>query len=180
MKRVYYQPQGIRIFIGTTLMLIGLSPLMFDIYLAIEDETTLASFFSSFLPSNYFAYGIVDGIISLIVEILLFAIFLGMFVAGLMYVKKSKNMLKLEFGDNEIAYATLNIKTKGDVLATAFGYLQNYETIDYTEIDKIELLNNGSRKLIKLKLKKREFLLNIRFPESEAEEVRKFIMGKMK
>lgn len=88
--------------------------------------------------------------------------------------------MSIEFDEKEVRFVKPNIKTKGDVLATAFGYLQDYETLKYLDIKKIELVEKGNYKLIKIETKNQIQMPVFYVPNNEAEEIKEFITNKMK
>jgi hypothetical protein len=176
MKRIYYQPAVFRMLAGIILLFIGLSPVMFHIFLGISDHQSPWEIFRSF-----FGIYTSGGIVGIIFSLLLTAFFTFMTVIGFLFIKNAKRTVKLEFTENEIRFVKLVIKTRGDVLATGFGYFQNYETVKYKDIEEVELVAYGQKKLLNIMTKtKTQVQLNILVPEAEAVEIKEFLKQKMK
>lgn len=175
MKRIYYQPPAFRILAGIILLFIGLSPLMFHIFLGISDHQSFWEIFRSFF-SIYTGGGIIGTIFSL----LLAAFFIFMTAIGFLYLKNAQNTVKLEFGENEIRFVKLILKTRADVLTTGFGYFQNYETVKYKDIEEVKLVESGQKSVLNLVTKtKAQIQLNILVPEAEAMEIKEFLKQKI-
>lgn len=176
MKRIYYQPAVFRMLAGIILLFIGLSPAIFHIFLGISDHQSPWEIFKSF-----FGIYTSGGIVGIIFSLLLTAFFTFMTVIGLLFIKNAKGTVKLEFTENEIRFVKLVIKTRGDVVATGFGYFQNYETVKYKDIVEINLVEYGQKKLLNVVTKTNtQVQLNILVSEAEALEIKDFLRQKMK
>ena len=155
------------------LIIIGCSPIALNIVLGYKDN-----FSASQIVANFFAVFSNGDIVDMVLWLVIKAIYLFIVAVGVLYIKNAKNALLYEFRDDCVMFAKLDIKTKGDVLATGFGYFQDYETIKYKDITIIETVKKGKINNLKISTKEYSKMLNIFVSDKDAEEIKAFIRRK--
>ncbi|MDR3280676.1 MAG: hypothetical protein LBT23_09185 [Synergistaceae bacterium] len=112
---------------------------------------------------------------------LVWAFFAYVTVMGMLNIKNSGGVIGMKFTETEMTYATVNIRSKGDVLASGFGYFQEYHTIRYEDI--ADVAADWSFWKIEMRVKTRDGItrvIPVGFPKKDKDEVVRFLKAQIK
>ena len=172
MEKAYYQPRSTRILIGSILVVLGIFPVLLNIYLLRGAQEPMWKSLMFFVPTSP---GVQPAL--LVLGILFSLLWVGILVLGLVYLFDVKPKLKLRLDDDSLTFVKLDIKSRGDLLKSGIGYFHKYETVKYKDIERVTLLWDMSREDVYIELKSGE-LTRLPVPEKSRQQVMDFIGNK--
>jgi len=179
MKNIYYHPRWKNISAGIILILVGLwTFFLIFIMFKIEDIHN----FYDLLPN------IKDGLSIFIVNLFFIVFCCYLIIFGILFLKNSKNKLKLKFDNDKLIYAKVPqswTEARHKALV-GLGYFEKFNSIEYKDILSVSIHYGIMVEYFKIITKdkitkdKVEHNLPLAFPKKDKEEILAYINKKMK